>query len=253
MFLNRFLVGILVFFCCTSLSAQDTTVQKEQVNYDTISQLSPVQFNEEAISEYKNEKAFSYIDKVQNDNWWSRFKTWIQMQYDRFKHWLFGDYSANAVLLLILEFLPYFILLLFLTFAVWLFSRLNPAHSLTAPPEEPSVFLNEEEKIVKSEDISKLIDKAIQQKDYRLAVRYYYLQLLRQLTRQGFISYEFQKTNSEYLTEIKSERFRSKFKKLIRIYDFIWYGNFSLSETDFYSAQASFKDLQAELNTIPNE
>lgn len=244
---------ILIFFCGTSTKAQDSLVLEKQVNYDTVSRLSPVHFDEATISEYKSEQAFSYIDEVHYDNWWSRLKTWIQMQYDQFKHWLLGGYSANAVLLLLLEILPYFILLLFLGFSLWLFSRLNPAMSLAEPAEEPSVLLYEEEKIINSEDISKLIKAAIQQKNYRLAVRFYYLQLLRQFSRQGFITYEFQKTNSEYLCEIKSERLKTKFKKLIRIYDFIWYGNFSLSETDFHTIQASFKELQAELNAVPNE
>lgn len=253
MFLNRLIIVILIFFCCTPTKAQDSLVFERQVNYDTISELSPVRFDKATVSEYKDQKAFSYIDEVDNDYWWSRLKTWIQMQYDQFKHWLLGGYSANAIILLFLEFLPYFILLLFLGFAVWLFSRINPAMSIAEPAEEPSVLLYEEEKIMTSENISKLIDLAIQQKNYRLAVRFYYLQLLRQFSRQGLIKYEFQKTNSEYLTELRSEGLKTKFKELIRIYDFIWYGNFSLSETDFHTVQASFKELQAELNAIPDE
>lgn len=79
--------------------------------------------------------------------------------------------------------------------------------------QAPHVFLNEEENIVQSENIGELIASAVKDGDFRLAIRYYYLQLLRQLNQKELIKYEFQKTNSEYLNEIKADNLQLQLKK----------------------------------------
>src|SRR5690606_29380563 len=98
-----------------------------------------------------------------------------------------------------------------------------------------------------------LIESAIAAGDYRLAVRYYYLQLLKHLNEKGVINYEFQKTNSEYLFEINDETFKPKVKRLMRLYDFIWYGSFNVTENDFSVAQNSFREAESSILNLPNE
>lgn len=248
-------VLLLVLFFCSSLGwTQDSlSGSQKKVSYDTSSSLEPLEFEEQQISEYKNDKAFDYLNAAEKDTWWTRFKDWVNMRYHQVLDWLFGDYEANSILAFFLNLLPYILIIAILAFAVWLFIRLNPGNYILADPEEAQVFLSEEEKIIKSENISDLIEQAIREGDYRLAVRYYYLQLLRQLNAKELIQYEFQKTDTEYLNELKKEDFRPELKKLMRIYDFIWYGSFPISENDFKKTQRFFKDFQTSLKTIQNE
>lgn len=245
---------LMLFFCSPFGWTQDSLSESQKkVRLDTSDSIEPLEFEEQQINEYRTDKAFDYLNAAEKDNWWTRFKDWVNMRYHQILDWLFGDYEANTILAFFLNLLPYILLMVIAAFAVWLFIRLNPGNYLLAPKEEPQVFLSEEEKIIKSENISDLIEQAIRKGDHRLAVRYYYLQLLRQLNAKELIRYEFQKTDTEYLNELKKENFRPELKKLMRIYDFIWYGSFPISEDDFKKTQQFFQDFQTSLKTIQNE
>lgn len=233
--------------------SQDSVVASQRWKYDTSTQLKQLEFDSEKIERYKEDQSFNYLSEVEQDSWWTRFKRWVQMHYRSFIEWLFGEYRANAIIAFFLQTLPYLIVGAIIGLIAWLFIRLNPGPSILGDSAAPEVFYNEEEKIVHSKNISELIEAAIQKGNYRLAVRYYYLQLLRQLNEKGLINYEFQKTNAEYLREVQEERFQLTLKKVMRIYDFIWYGSFAVSESDFSLAQRYFRDIQRSLEKIPNE
>jgi len=243
-----------IIFCSYAVTAQDSTsLNKKQLQYDKTTSLIPIEFNEDKICNLQKDPAFDYLRTVKNDSWWTRAKRWLNTRYHQFTDWLFGDYKAYDFVAVLLKILPYLLLGAFIGLIIWLFIRLVPAKFLWKAQDAPQVFLNNEENIVRSENIGELIEGAINNEDYRLAVRYYYLQLLRQLNQKKLITYEFQKTNSEYLTEIKADKLRIEMKKVMRIYDFIWYGSFSLTEADFHFTQNNFLNLQASLKIIPDE
>lgn len=238
----------------TNIYGQDTLgVNSGSLMYDSSTLLQKVEFNRERLSGFKEDKAFEYLEEIKNDSWWTRFKRWVSMKYQQLQEWLFGDYTANRLVAAMLLILPYILIAAIIGLIVWLFIRLNPGPSLIGEPETGSVSFNEEEKIVRSQDISSLIESAIRAGDYRLAVRYYYLLLLKHLNEKGLINYEFQKTNSEYLAEIKDESYKPKIKRLMRLYDFIWYGSFTVSEKDFSLAQNSFRETENAILKLPNE
>jgi len=243
----------IIFSCPIIYGAQDSLAPATQtVVYDESSSLQKVEFNREQLTEFKNDKAFDYLADIENDSWWTRFKRWLSLNYNQLMEWLFGDYTANRLVAILLLVLPYLLIAAIIGLIVWLFIRLNPGPSLIGVPETGSVTFNEEEEIVRSQDISSLIDSAIRAGNYRLAVRYYYLQLLKHLDNKGLIDYEFQKTNAEYLAEIKDDSYKPKVKRLMRLYDFIWYGSFSVSENDFLVAQNSFREVENSILKLPN-
>lgn len=245
---------MLFFIGVGSAGAQETPIDNlNQIQLDTTSNIQPLDFKEEQISSYKNDKDFSYLNVEVSDNWWSRFKAWLSSRYHEIIHWLFGDYEAGSFLSFFLQLLPYLLIFAVIAFAVWLFIRLNPGSYLLATQDEPEVFLSDEEKIIKSENIQELIERAVKAEDYRLAVRYYYLQLLKLLNQKKLIAYEFQKTDTDYLNELEQENFKLNFKKILRIYDFIWYGSFPISVEDFVKTQRNFEDFKSSLKIIPNE
>lgn len=224
-----------------------------EVKYDNSTKLKKILFNSEKIEEFKKDKAFDYLTEVEEDSWWTRFKRWLSMHYQQFIDWLFGEYKSNILIAIFLQVLPYLLIGAIIGLIFWLFIRLNPGESILGKNQKPEIYYNEEEKIVRSQNIKELIAEAVQNKDYRLAVRYYYLLLLKDLNEKGQINYEFQKTNTEYLKEIKAENFQLSLRKVMRIYDFIWYGNFAVSESDFSLAQKHFIEIETSLAKLPYE
>ena len=83
----------------------------------------------------------------------------------------------------------------------------------------------------------------MQNKDFRLAVRYYYLQVLKDLSNKKIIDYHKDKTNTEYLFEIDNKALRDQFSHLSYIYAYVWYGEFLLDENSFKKAQNKYQSF----------
>ena len=105
-----------------------------------------------------------------------------------------------------------------------------------------------EEDDIENTDIESLLNQAIANKDTRLAIRYYYLLLLKKLSAKEVIKYDKDKTNSEYLFEIKSETLRKEFSYLSYIYSYVWYGEFLLNENDFIKVQERYQSFFKTIN-----
>lgn len=78
------------------------------------------------------------------------------------------------------------------------------------------------------------------QKDYRSAIRYHFLLVLKKLSTQKFITWNPEKTNKDYLTEIKRPDFKAHFKELIYIFDYVWYGEFVITEEQYQQFKQKF-------------
>lgn len=105
------------------------------------------------------------------------------------------------------------------------------------------VKLVSEENDIHEADIKMLLSKAIKEKDYRLATRYYYLSLLKLLSENELIKYDKDKTNSEYLFELKDTRMRSHFSYLSYIYNYVWYGEFTVDAVKFSTIENKYKSF----------
>lgn len=248
------LVLFLVLLSWGNLFSQqiDTVPALKEIKYDRVANRQPVLFNTREIDSLKHAEEFNYIDTKEQDSWWVRFKRWVSAKFRQFMEWLFGDYKANAVLQFFIKILPYLLLGILLGLIIWLFARLNPAGRALEAPRQSKVLLNEEEELVKNKDISGLIEQAIKNGDFRLAVRYYYLRELQNLDKKGAIAYEFQKTNQDYLEELNKDALKSQFSVITMIYEFIWYGSFEVSEKDFRLAQQGFSKMDQELKALSN-
>lgn len=221
-------------------------VTEKEIKYDQTTNLQIPKFNKETLEKFKKERAFDYSEKHQ-ENWWVKFKSWLWELWLKFWNWLVGDYQANGFIAFLVHALPYLIITGILIFIGWLFYKLNPGATLFRSKEKPELFFSEEEEIIRNKNISELMEKALADKDYRLAVRYYYLLILQKLTEAEIISYESDKTNSDYISEISSDALKIGFRKVTNLYDHIWYGNFEVTEEDFSKVQPTFTSLKKQI------
>ena len=63
-------------------------------------ELKSLNFSEETLNEFKENPDFDYSEAAANDNWWTQFKRYVRLQWQRFMEWLFGDYEAPLLSLL---------------------------------------------------------------------------------------------------------------------------------------------------------
>jgi len=171
---------------------------------------------------------------------WNWFKRILQ----RFFEWLFGVERATGALEAFLSILPYLILTVVLYFLLRFFLKVDSKTLLMKGAEKASINLTEEEELIKNENLQQLIENAIINKNYRLAIRYYYLSILQSLASKEFINWQQEKTNEDYIKEIQKIEIKDNFKKSTLLYDFVWYGNFQINEPEFVKAQEQFNTLK---------
>ncbi|MFP4543519.1 MAG: DUF4129 domain-containing protein [Candidatus Kapaibacterium sp.] len=82
---------------------------------------------------------------------------------------------------------------------------------------------------IKKTNLNSLLKQALEEQNYREAVRYRFLIVLKQLNQDGHIEWMPDKTNTEYLKEIKDPALKDSFGKICYVFEHVWYGGFSVS------------------------
>jgi len=107
--------------------------------------------------------------------------------------------------------------------------------------------LEEVEEDLENADPADLLQRAIEQGEYSLAVRLYYLSILRELSLQKIIRWKKDKTNQDYLREASSSAFFADFQHFTRLFEYIWYGEQRFSQTEFTQIQPQLEGFIQEI------
>ena len=89
-------------------------------------------------------------------------------------------------------------------------------------------------------DFTESIAEAITKKNYRLAVRLYYLKALKELTDREMIDWRINKTNRSYVYELNSPTLRPDFEHITLQFEYAWYGDFPVDENQFLNIKNQF-------------
>lgn len=221
---------------------QDST----SVTYDS-APIQIKQIDEADLQQYRDDPAFDYVVEELERTWSDDFTAWLSDLLYRFFENLFGVEKAGGFLRVFLEVLPYLLLGVLIFLLIKFFLKVNANALLRRRKEKASVALSEEERLIRNEDLKQLIKNALADNNYRLAVRYYYLYVLKLLSEKEHIVWELQKTNRDYLGEIKSTDIRLPFGNITRLYEHIWYGDFPMDAPKYQKAERLFSSLEKTL------
>lgn len=94
-------------------------------------------------------------------------------------------------------------------------------------------------------DFGAAIDQAIDNQQYRLAVRLLYLQTLKRLADAQLIQYQREKTNRQYVYELVGTPHQRGFDRLTQQFDYVWYGNAPINGEQFGQIQSAFRTFQS--------
>lgn len=106
----------------------------------------------------------------------------------------------------------------------------------------------DEEKIEEN-DFDSLLQLALSKEEYRTALRIMFLKSLQILNQKEIILYAKNKTNYEYLSEIRKEKLKPIFQQASDSFSWIWYANTheSVDQTVFLQLEPHFKALLKEV------
>ncbi|MES1217966.1 MAG: hypothetical protein ABUT20_20840 [Bacteroidota bacterium] len=96
-------------------------------------------------------------------------------------------------------------------------------------------------------DYHKEIEKAMNENNYRLAVRLMFLRLLKNLSERNVIQYKQGRTNFDYLLQLNNSGYYKDFFRLTRNYEYAWYGEFAVSREIFATIKNDFENFEMKL------
>ncbi len=195
--------------------------------------------NYENLNDTYSGEDFIYERSVENSGWWARFKQWLS---DFLKD-LF-DINTNArasditdIALNIFYVVLFLLVVFFIVKAImnkegnWVFGRSSDKNIIPVIDIENNIYQT---------NFKALIETAESENNYRLAIRYYYLWLLKTLSEAEIIDYDVEKTNSDYYLEITKEDTRKEFSYTSYLYNYVWYGEFDVDQQQFNKAKIAF-------------
>ena len=230
----------LLLFVCNIGFSQDNTIPEET----TAPYYKKQDISKETLKKYNDNDTFNYEEKLADeDSPWAKFKRWAMSILMRIAEFLFGVNAATGVVWFVLRVVPYILLGTLVVLLIRFFLKVNSRNIIYGEQKLSEIKFTDEEQIIKNEDINALIAEAVKQKDYRLAIRYYYLLAIKELSENNIIEWQQQKTNEDYIKEIKTTILQNQFGKITRIYDYVWYGEFEVDALKFENLKLDFINL----------
>lgn len=184
------------------------------------------------LADFRDDPAFRYDrDPAEAAGWWGRFLEWLG-------ELLFGE-AGEALGSRYVDWVFYGLALFGILYAVLRLLRMDRG-GLFSRRQTPRLVFDLAEDDPRTLDLDALIDEAVARQDFRAAVRLLYLKALRALAEAGRIDWQRDKTNHEYLAELRDAALRRDFAGLTTLFEYVWYGDFPVDAGLFARVRPAF-------------
>jgi len=206
------------------------------------SKLTLQKFNADSLTKYRNSPDFTYTEKAKAGlSLWSRFWNWFWEMINR----LFGgQQQSSSSSVPYMSYILAFGLLAVLIFVIFKLAGLNLSNIFNKDAKDIEIPYTESLENIHQITFDEEIEKALNQRNYRLAVRLLYLRTLKQLSDAHLIHWQLEKTNSAYLNELADMDQRQSFSVLTRQFEYVWYGDFPVDSRSFQNINTLFHDFK---------
>ena len=224
-------------------------VKDEQAIKNDSSKLNLSILNASDLDKYKSDGDFNYQEAKYSNSFLSAIKQWFVNLIKWIFEKLFGHENGVKYADNFMKIMKYVLLAVLIFVLLKYLLGLNYKDLFKKSPGEANIIYYDDDEMLLKSDIDKLIEKASEEGNYRLALRYYYLKLINILDQKHYIKWEPEKTNFEYLKEIKNEEIGHDFRLFTQYYDYIWYGYYDLDSSHYNDVSAEFNRFFNALNS----
>ena len=192
------------------------------------------------LDKYKNDKVFDYSPNPgTTESLWDKIINWINRQ-------LFGLQTSKTYSDIIDYLLYGLMIAALIVIIIGLFKSEIRGFFYGAQKEQKVQFAEQEEDIHKI-NIDELIAQAVEQKEYKIAVRYIFLKTLKLLSDKKIIDLQSNKTNLDYFSEIKRSEVANLFSQAALGFEVAWYGDFPVDEGRYKYSKNVFNNLYEKI------
>ncbi|MCT4013095.1 DUF4129 domain-containing protein [Elizabethkingia anophelis] len=213
--------------------------------YTTESVVYPGTFDAKFKEKYQGSD-FDYSVNKPKESLWQKFKKWLgELLNDWFQsNSLRGANDLFYVLLRIIAIvLIGFVLYVIIRFVLsrngnWVFSK----KSKKLNPEDRTITEN-----IHELDLPSLIKNYEEKKEYRSAIRYQFLYLLKLMTDKNMLEWDPEKTNRDYIRMLSGNALQSDFQKLSFVFENVWYGERTIGENEYAIFRKQYQQTQQKI------
>lgn len=228
----------------TDTAASDTAVaaaQPTEFVYDS-STFTPRTISAAELATYREQSDFDYARTVApSKSFLDRILGWLSR--------LLGPILGNDTGRFLFQY-GIFGTALVLVIILLVRSELGGIFKRAIGKKKGTVEFEEIEEDLSRMDFDTLIAEAVDAGNLRRAVRLHYLKLLREMSERGLIEWRREKTNSDYLYELKRQDLYSSFAELTRVFDYVWYGWIEIDADHYARIRDSFGTFIGSVNSV---
>ncbi|NND93770.1 MAG: DUF4129 domain-containing protein [Flavobacteriales bacterium] len=154
-----------------------------------------------------------------------------------------SDLSIPSVNWSALGWVKYLLLIILVAIVVFLLVKVISSKGNTKLSNEAIVYseLDDIEDDLNKADLESFLEKALSKGDYRLAFRVLYLMALKEMERKNWIDYRKEKTNFNYVFELREREELGQFIELTRAFEKAWYGEYAFGKSDYEKMNPSVR------------
>lgn len=197
-------------------------------------------FDPAKIDQYRNNRDFFYDRPKAAQTPWERFLKWLG---DKLDQWLSDSDAGYAFD----HYIRYVLYAIAIAMVVWLLWRVNVGALFFKRPRRTSISHELLDEDIHQLDFEQLIQQAIQEQNYRRAVRLHYLRTLKKLADNHIIDWQINKTNHHYQTELRQTPHATQFAQLTQLFDYVWYGEMPINPASFDQVQTQFIQFEQKI------
>ncbi|QNE40331.1 DUF4129 domain-containing protein [Hymenobacter sp. NBH84] len=194
----------------------------------------------EQLRDFRAQREFQYVEvRSEMSPWdlfwarvWERVGEWLSSRsYHGFWRYVFYALFLGALVFVILKLL-----------------QVDITGAFGRNPRRAALAYDTEAEDIHALDFPTLLAEAETAGNYRLAVRLGYLQALKQLTDAGHLEWQPDKTNLTYEHELPAGPLRTAFAEVSRQFEYVWYGELTLTPEHYAHTRGSRQALLAQLS-----
>lgn len=191
------------------------------------------------MAEYQGQKAFNYKNRKNTGILVQAIPQWLKsfLRYLQKFLFSFGNFELIMIVLIALIF----------TAIILKANDIDPVSLIRHKNKQLYSPFESEPENLKRLDFPSMIAQAVKTGNYRLAVRFHYLQALSLLAMEGKIQLKEEKTNREYIAELGNRELKEHFLRLVYGFEFVWYGEFIPDEKQYLQLDAAFVSFKKML------
>jgi hypothetical protein len=150
----------------------------------------------------------------------------IEQRTSRSNNFNFNDFDSLVPVLEALKYLLYLGVLALLIYAIYRIVSHYASQAKAHGKADKTIYetLEDAEENLRDADFDPLLQASLRNKDYKTAIRILFLKALAQLDEEQRIRWKKQKTNYEYLNELKGDDLKPAFQTTIWHFEQVWYG-----------------------------